>query len=332
MKKKDIVDLINYHEEGNDYAFTEKAQQIADDFRKSGDEELGNYIDTLVAKTNIFVPQTSSLTFLEEVPATPVGQLPLPEKVADKLEWIVNAIYNSMDVNKFLFKGQPGTGKNASAKTIAKILNRKLLRVDCQSLISEKPGQSPINLTQAFYEINNYPHPKQIIVLLEGVDAIASDQDAFLKGLDSVLPGFTIIATANSLESFKLPLSLYFDLIVNFDQYSQEDLTEVAAAIMNNVYQEHQGLEKNIRLFKKIIALYGDRIPLPGDLKKMVKTGVAFSNIQADPAKYLQNIYQCVTGHPPELHDLQKGNFTIREMAILTGMSKSTVGRKRRDD
>lgn len=300
MKKKDIVDLIKYHEEGNDYAFTEKAQQIADDFRKSGDEELGNYIDTLVAKTNIFVPQTSSLTFLEEVPATPVGQ--------------------------------PGTGKNTSAKTIAKILNRKLLKVDCQSLISEKPGQSPINLTQAFYEINNYPHPKQIIVLLEGVDAIASDQDAFLKGLDSVLPGFTIIATANSLESFKLPLSLYFDLIVNFDQYSQEDLTEVAAAIMNNVYQEHQGLEKNIRLFKKIIALYGDRIPLPGDLKKMVKTGVAFSNIQADPAKYLQNIYQCVTGHPPELHDLQKGNFTIREMAILTGMSKSTVGRKLRDD
>ena len=49
-------------------------------------------------------------------------------------------------------------------------------------------------------------------------------------------------------------------------------------------------------------------------------------------AKYLQNIYQCVTGHPPELHDLQKENFTIREMAILTGMSKSTVGRKLRDD
>ena len=106
----------------------------------------------------------------------------------------------------------------------------------------------------------------------------------------------------------------------------------MAAAIMNNVYQEHQGLEKNIWLFKKILALYGDRIPLPGDLKKMVETAVAFSNIQADPVKYLQNIYQRVTGHSPELHDLQKGNFTIREMVILTGMSKSTVGRNLRED
>lgn len=44
------------------------------------------------------------------------------------------------------------------------------------------------------------------------------------------------------------------------------------------------------------------------------------------------NIYQSVTGHSLELHDLQKGNFTIREMAILTGMSKSTVGRELRDD
>jgi AAA+ superfamily predicted ATPase len=104
-----------------------------------------------------------------------------------------------MDVNKFLFKGQPGTGKVAPAKIIAKILNRKLLKVDCQSLISEKPGQSPRNLAQAFYEINNYPHPKQIIVLLEGIDAIASNQDDFLKGLDSLLPRFTIIATANSI-------------------------------------------------------------------------------------------------------------------------------------
>lgn len=345
MKKQDVVDLIKYHEEGNDSAFTEKALQIADDFQKSGDTYLGNYISTLVAKTNVFVPQDTPLNFqfLEEVPLGEAGQLPLPETVEDKLEGIVNAINNNMGVNKFLFEGSPGTGKTESAKTIARILNRKLLKVDFDSLVDSKLGQTSKNIARVFREINNYPYPNQIVVLLDEIDAIALDRvtkndvremgratSAVLKGLDELLPGITILATTNLFKYFDPALSRRFNLIVNFDQYSPEDLIDVAVAIMNSVYQKYPDLEKNIRLFKKIINLYGNEIPLPGNLKNMIETAVAFSNVKADPTDYLRNIYQSVTNRRPDPQDLQKNGFTVREIAILTGKSKSTIGRELR--
>ena len=84
---------------------------------------------------------------------------------------------------------------------------------------------------------------------------------------------------------------------------------------------------KNIRLFRKIIGLY-DQIPYPGELKNVIKTAVAFSNPE-DSTDYMRRLYSIVcNNNQPELRELQNQNFTIREIEILTKVSKSKIARK----
>ena len=69
MKKKDVINLIRYHIENNDYAFREEAYCIADSFQKSGDEEISSYIYALLSDKSTFIPQDMDINseFLERV-------------------------------------------------------------------------------------------------------------------------------------------------------------------------------------------------------------------------------------------------------------------------
>ena len=69
MKKIDVINLIKYYSEKNDYAFRNEAYKIANDFDKSGDVQLAEYIMALLSDANTFVPQSSdySSTFFEKV-------------------------------------------------------------------------------------------------------------------------------------------------------------------------------------------------------------------------------------------------------------------------
>ena len=93
MKKKNIINLIRYHVEGNDVAFRNEAYEIAHDFNESGDSELAEYILAQLSSANTFVPQINEndLSFFkketyEEEP------LPLPEAIKDDIIGIINAI------------------------------------------------------------------------------------------------------------------------------------------------------------------------------------------------------------------------------------------------
>ena len=82
-----------------------------------------------------------------------------------------------------------------------------------------------------------------------------------------------------------------------------------------------------MRLFKKIISLF-ETIPYPGDLKNLIKTSLAFSKPN-DEYDYLRRLYTSVTNNKnKELKILQNQGFTIREIEILTGISKSQVSRE----
>lgn len=70
----------------------------------------------------------------------------------------------------------------------------------------------------------------------------------------------------------------------------------------------------------------------PGDLKNLIKTAVAFSNPQ-DGMDYFRRLYYSVCDEKPEdLKKLQAQNFTVREIEILTGKSKSSVARELREE
>ena len=66
----------------------------------------------------------------------------------------------------------------------------------------------------------------------------------------------------------------------------------------------------------------------PGELKNTIRTAIAFSN-PGDEFDYLKRLYASLVGTlPSNLKDLQEQGFTVREIEILTGISKSQVSRE----
>ena len=84
---------------------------------------------------------------------------------------------------------------------------------------------------------------------------------------------------------------------------------------------------RDIRLFRKIMKLMPEKV-YPGDLKNLIRTAVAFSNPQ-DGMDYFRRLYYAVCNEKPEdLKKLQVQKFTVREIEILSGKSKSSVARE----
>ena len=70
-----------------------------------------------------------------------------------------------------------------------------------------------------------------------------------------------------------------------------------------------------------------EHIPYPGDLKNLIKTSIAFSNPSSE-YDYLKKLYETIHGGASELKKLQKEGFSVRDIEILTGVSKSQVSRE----
>ena len=341
MKKANIINLIKYYAESNDSGFRNEAYQIANEFDKSGDYQLSEYIMALLSNANTFVPQINEndLTFVRKIEVSG-DPLPLPEEIKSDIIGIVNAVEYEIGVNKFLFQGAPGTGKTETVKHIARILDRELFIVDFAFLIDSKLGQTGKNIAQLFDEINNLLIPEKSLILFDEIDALALDRTdskdlremgrattSVLKGLEGLNDKILLIATTNLYKHFDKALVRRFDSVIDFNRYSREDLIDISEVILNYYLSKFKNVARNIRLFRKIISLM-DTIPYPGDLKNIIKTSLAFSNPN-DEYDYLRRLYTAVfTDSDKNLKKMQSQGFTIREIEILTGVSKSQVSRE----
>ncbi|WP_373440773.1 AAA family ATPase [Metamycoplasma equirhinis] len=341
MKKANIINLIKYYAESNDSGFRNEAYQIANEFDKSGDYQLSEYIMALLSNANTFVPQINEndLTFVRKIEVSG-DPLPLPEEIKSDIIGIVNAVEHEIGVNKFLFQGAPGTGKTETVKHIARILDRELFIVDFAFLIDSKLGQTGKNITQLFDEINNLLIPEKSLILFDEIDALALDRTdskdlremgrattSVLKGLEGLNDKMLLIATTNLYKHFDKALVRRFDSVIDFNRYSREDLIDISEVILNYYLSKFKNVARNIRLFRKIISLM-DTIPYPGDLKNIIKTSLAFSNPN-DEYDYLRRLYTAVfTDSDKNLKKMQSQGFTVREIEILTGVSKSQVSRE----
>lgn len=340
MKKKNIVNLIRYYVEKNDSGFRNEACEVAKDFDANGDSQLAEYITALMSNTNVFVPQAydEHLTFLQKMESSQ-DPLPLPSVIEKDIIGIINAIQKNVGINKFLFQGAPGTGKTESVKQIARILERELFCVNFDTVIDSKLGQTSKNIASLFGELNRFPHPERLIVLFDEIDAIALDRtnandlremgratSAILKGFDGLNEQIPVIATTNLFKNFDKALVRRFDSIVDFNRYSQEELVDVAESILNSYLAKFKCAGRNTRLFRKILSKC-KKLPYPGELKNLIKTSVAFSdsNVECD---YLKRIYETLLGAiPSDLEKLKEQGFTVREIEIISGISKSQVAR-----
>ena len=347
MKKKQVLNLIRYFTEGNASGFRTEAYEIAKAFDKVGDHQLAEYIIALLSENNTFIPQVSEEKFesLRKIQLTNFNPLPLPEAISSDIIGLVNAVRRNIGVDKFLFEGAPGTGKTETVKQIARLLQRELYVVDFETIIDSKLGQTAKNIANLFKEINSFTHPEQTLILFDEIDAIALNRldnndlremgratTAILKGMDTLRDGIVLIATTNLFSAFDKALIRRFDAVINFNRYSQEDLLVIAESMMSTILNDSKHSGKNVRLFKKIVAL-GSPIPYPGELKNILKSAVAFSSL-TDKFDYLRRLFS-IFYKPVEnttLKELKELGFTLREIEILTGISKSQTARELKEN
>lgn len=341
MKKKNVLNLIKYYVEKNDSAFRNESYEIARYFDKSNDYQLSEYIMALLSDTNTFSPQIlldeSAFLSKVELSSTP---LPLPERIQENILGIINAIGHNAGVGKFLFEGPPGTGKTESAKHIARILERELLIVNFDNIIDSKLGQTSKNISALFEEISTISYPSKAIILFDEIDAIAIDRinsndlremgratSSVLKGLDRLSEDIVLIATTNLYGAFDKALIRRFDATIDFSKYTNEDLIQVAESILNEFLQKFKFAGRNMRLFKKILSI-SEVVPYPGELKNLIKTCIAFSDPNNE-YDYLKRLYQHIDPNylSNDFRYMQEKGFTVREIEILTGISKSQVSR-----
>lgn len=342
MKKKNVLNLIKYYAEKNDAAFRNEAYEIAKYFDQIDNYQLSEYIMALLSDTNTFSPQidSNSYTFVQRLDVN-TDPLPLPDSIKDNILGIVNAVGHNAGVNKFLFEGPPGTGKTETAKQIARILDRELFIVDFDLVIDSRLGQTSKNISSLFEEISNVSNPEKVIILFDEIDAIAIDRinsndlremgratSSVLKGLDGLNDNIVLIATTNLYKSFDKALVRRFDSVIDFSSYTNDDLLEIAEIILNDLLPRFKSAGRNMRLFKKIIGGMNP-VPYPGELKNLIKTSLAFSNPNSE-YDYLKRLYNSVNKNNGNINlkDIQDKGFTVREIEILTGISKSQVSRE----
>lgn len=341
MKKQNVLNLIRYHGEQNDIAFRNEAYAIAQDFAKNNDEELAEYIIAQLSSVSSFTPQINEndLSFFKKV-STDSSPLPLPDIIKDDVFGIVNAIKHNVGVNKFLFEGAPGTGKTETAKYLSEILHRELFSVSFTDIIDSKLGETSKNISKLFSQMNSFDHPDKVVFLFDEFDSIAMDRinsndlremgratSQILKEFDNLSSQVLLIATTNLFSNFEKALTRRFDFIIDFNRYTKEDLLDVADIILDYYLDKFPQAGRNMRLFRKILSLL-EIVPYPGELKNLIKVSLAFSK-NNEPFDYLKRLYKTVTNTTSiDLKLLKIQNFTLREIEILTGISKSQAARE----
>ena len=266
----------------------------------------------------------------------------LPDVIEEDIIGITKAISKKTELSKFLFFGAPGSGKTESVYQIARLLSMDILTVSFEQLVDSRLGETAKNVSLLFDEISRLPYGRAL-VLLDEIDALVLDRvnkndlremgrvtSVFLKELDRCNNKIPVIATTNLINNFDKAILRRFDAIVSFDRYSKEDLVLVADSILTSYLKRATNSKQDIRLFNKILKNLAV-IPMPGDLKQIIKTSIAFSD-ESNEYDYLRRIYLSLNGNPNsiDIQQLSAEGYTTREIEILSRMPKSSVSRRLR--
>ncbi len=341
MKKKNIINLIRFHIEKRDQDFQNEALEIANCFESAGDDELHDYILSLISGQNTFVPQEMSCeeSTLFRIVKPNADPLPLPAKLSKDIKGIANAINRNIGINKFLFSGTPGTGKTETAKQLARLLGRQLVYINFSSIIDCKLGQTQKNLEQLFNSIRHDFVHEDYVFLFDEIDAIALDRtnandvremgrvtSTFLKKMDEMEASVVLIATTNLYKYLDDALVRRFDATVDFDCYEKEDLIRIGEILLDHFCNKFKFKKVRNSLFIKILNL-PEELPSPGILKNIIRTSIAFSDPN-DSCDYLKRIYYALVKRDMPVEELRERGFTLREIELLTGISKTEVSRQ----
>lgn len=340
MKKQNIINLVKYYSQKNDIGFRNEVNEIANDFIESGDNEIGEYLMSLISTTNYYSPQNTYKN-LEYLKKDNYDNKPLilPDCIKNDIFGIVRACNSKINISKVLFYGSPGTGKSETAHQVARLLERDLLSVSMEELVDSRLGQTSKNIVSLFDEIKHLPS-QNVVILFDELDSLIMDRvnnndlremgrvtSTFLKELEGLSSNILVICTTNLKDNLDSALLRRFDALISFDRYTKEDLIDISTSILQTYIKKTSTCKLDTRLFKKILTNL-DTVPYPGTMSQIIKVSLAFAD-ESSEFDYLRRIYiELYHDDNPDYRFLMSQGYTTREIEVITKIPKSSVSRK----
>jgi SpoVK/Ycf46/Vps4 family AAA+-type ATPase len=334
MDDKIILSLIRCHYDRDEKGFREAAFAAVQEFREKGKDEVAQYALAQMSEMPVFIPQDP---IVRRSRAQASDHLWLPDTIKADLVGICRGLNLGQGLTKLLFAGPEGTGKKESVKHMAKLLKLQLHTINLSRILSVSTDQTEKNIRAMFDEIQCIPYKENAIILCNEFELISSsfpksdDRQKVSMCFSAELSRLTdpvFVAVAKNKGSLNSEEYGGFDAVIDFNRYSSQDLKEIAQLFLD-FYLDEYGYEgkRNNRLFRKIIDTQLKQIPSPGEWKKLIQKAVSFSDIKIDQ-DYLRRIFLQVT--PKENQDikaLRSSGFSLREIGVLTAVSKTQISR-----
>lgn len=343
IKKKNVTNLIRAYAENNARAFKDEAYKIACLFNEDGDVAVSEYIISLLSESTSLSPQVSSLVSDSFRILTPSSEpLFLPSEISKDMLAVGKLINDCQDdINRFIFMGGPGTGKTEAVRQLGRITRREVLSVNFSQIIDSRLGQTAKNIDGLFSDINTILNPEKVIIVFDEIDSIVLDRvnerdhremgratTEFFKELDSVNRNVVIIATTNLGEQLDRALVRRFDMTIDFDRYTKDDLAEVATQMLFAEFKkQHKRIDGIQRTVKKYFNLF-TKLPNPGELKNSIRVATALYEKDDLPSLFSEMSRRISPSSILTEKGLREAGFTIREIEQVTGISRSSLSRK----
>ncbi|BBL87424.1 TPA: AAA family ATPase [Vibrio vulnificus] len=261
--------LVQSGASGDPTAFRSATEQLIKEERQKQHNLLANDLERILYGDRS-TPNTTAHNILPEAPTDKesgvalvdirqanrsIEELVLNQSTLEILENVLEEhrredvlrSYGMMPAEKILFFGPPGCGKTLSAEAMAYELDRPLVIVRLDSLVSSFLGETAANLRKVFDFISKH----RLIVLFDEFDALGKERDdgsehgelrrvvnAVLQMMDSYDGKSIIIAATNHEQILDSAIWRRFDEIVEFPVLEQSQLQNLLQLKLRGVRRE----------------------------------------------------------------------------------------------
>ncbi len=245
---------------------------------------------------------------------------------------IRNEIFSLRELigKKMIFYGRPGTGKSEAAKLLGHNFGLEAREINSYDVISSNLGESLRNLKSLIF---NDVNEKELIIIDE-IDGLINNRDeinesqeihrltsGMMNIFDNLPKTKAIIFTTNYINKIDAALLRRFDFVVNFDIYTDKDITEIFtksirnSKIVKEIAKEDNYLSKRFLEKKYFNFILKNSDGIPSKITSSIsKTDKYFEETNILNLSYLFENFIELKNLKDIVHSLKSNEFTQNEI------------------